>query len=378
MHAQTHHYRYQQTKRATLLGGLKNIFLGTLKVIFGITGHSHALLADGLHSFSDLLTDILVLFAARFGSEKADANHPYGHQRIETAASMFLAFLLLLAGLTIAYQAITHLFENISHEKPDFYVLIVAAASTLLNEVLFQYTHRTAKKIKSDLLLANAWHHRSDAASSLVVLLGIVGALMGFYRADLVAAAIVGAMIIKMGGELAWTSISELVDTGVPADVLKTIEKTISSTKGVQAIHQLRTRSMGGAIFVDVHVLVDSKLSVSEGHYIAEKVHQYLINAIERVEDVTVHIDSEDDTTVFQSLVLPGREELLLELEQKMPQFHWETYSDSIVLHYLQGKIFIEIHDDRIKINAENVQYLLSEIPILGGIILYNHKREKK
>ncbi len=378
MNTQTHHYRYQQSKQVTLLGAMKNIVLGTLKVLFGIMGKSHALLADGLHSFSDLLTDLLVVFAARFGSQEADANHPYGHQRIETAASMFLALLLILTGLAIGYDALKHLFDTTPHGKPDAYVWIVALLSILFNEFLFQYTHRIGKKVKSELLITNAWHHRSDAASSLVVLIGIIAALMGFHGCDLIAATIVGIMIIKMGGELAWSSISELVDTGVPTHILSEIERVIAYTPGVMAIHQLRTRSMAGAIFVDVHVLVNSPLSVSEGHYIAEKVHQNLIDSFEHVEDVTVHIDSEDDTTVFHSLALPSREELFKQLQDRHPDFAWEKHSGQIVLHYLQGKIFLEIFSDTPTIKPENIEYLLTEIPILGNITLYHDQRGKK
>lgn len=378
MDTQTHHYRYQQTKQVTLLGATKNVFLGALKVIFGIIGKSHALLADGLHSFSDLLTDLLVVFAARFSSQEADANHPYGHQRIETAASMFLALLLILTGLAIGYDALKHLFHTEILQKPDTYVWIVALISILFNEFLFQYTHRIGKKVKSELLIANAWHHRSDAASSLVVLVGILAALLGFHGCDLIAAAIVGVMIIKMGAELAWSSISELVDTGVPTDTLSQIEKTIANTPGVIAIHQLRTRSMGGAIFVDVHVLVNSPLSVSEGHYIAEKVHENLINTFERVEDVTVHVDSEDDATIFDSLKLPSREELLTQLEQQHPAFVWKEHSEQIIIHYLQGKIFLEIFSDTIELDEKNIQQLLTNMPVLGNITLYNYSRGKK
>ena len=367
MHAQVHHYRYQQTKKATLLGAFKNIILASSKIIFGITGNSHALLADGLHSLSDLLTDSLVLFASRIGHQEADSNHPYGHRRIETAASMFLALMLILTGLVIGYDAIQHLLSTELKQKPDFYVLIIAVLSILFNEILYQYTHRIGKKIKSDLLLANAWHHRSDAASSLVVLVGIAAALMGHYGWDLIAAAIVGVMIIKMGGELAWTSISELVDTGVEPEMLRVIEEAIAKTKGVLAIHQLRTRSMGGVIFVDVHILVDSKLSVSEGHYIAEKVHQNLVMAVEHVEDVTVHVDSEDDATVFRSLELPSREALLKTLD-------WENYSEYIVLHYLEGKIYLDIFEDTLPITQENIRHLLIEYPILGGINFYKNR----
>lgn len=372
MNTQMHHSRYQQTKQATVIGAIKNVFLGTLKVVFGLVGKSHALLADGIHSFSDLLTDLLVIFAARFSSQEADSNHPYGHQRIETAASMFLALLLILTGLAIGYDALKHLFgPTASLEKPDTYVWIVALLSILFNEFLFQYTHRVGKKIKSGLLVANAWHHRSDAASSLVVLIGIIATILGYHGCDLIAAAIVGLMIIKMGGELAWSSISELVDTGVSEHMLSDIARVIAKTPGVLAIHQLRTRSMGGAIFVDVHVLVHSPLSVSEGHYIAEKVHQNLIDAFEHVEDVTVHVDSEDDTTVFYSLALPSREELLKQLQKQYPEFPWEQHAQQIILHYMEGKIFLEVFSKTHTITSEKIEYLLTEMPILGNITFY-------
>lgn len=379
MHAHNHHHRYQETKKATLYGALKNIFLAVLKVVLGITGNSHALLADGIHSFSDLLTDVLVLFASHWGAQEADVNHPYGHQRIETAASMLLALFLIIAGLAIGYDAGMHLLGNMPHEKPDFYVLIVALASVLLNEIVFQYTSHKGKKIKSDLLLANAWHHRSDAASSLVVLVGVAGALIGYYELDPLAACIVGIMIIKMGAVLAWTSISELVDTGVDENELDKIAAVISKTTGVRAIHQLRTRSMGGAIFVDVHILVNPKLSVSEGHYIAEQVHANLKKSAENVKDVIVHVDSEDDTTVFESLALPSRKQVF-EMLKEYSNLDWERSSSKTVLHYLEGEIFLEVFlDEEMQmIEAEKVQMVLNKVPVLKKISIFREKTSIK
>lgn len=368
-HAANH--RYQEAKYATLWGALKNALLGSLKVVLGFTGHSHALVADGFHSFSDLLSDLLVLLASRWGCEEADANHPYGHQRIETAASMFLAFLLMSVGLLIGYNAVLHFIGKHAYETPHFYVLIVALISALFNEILYQYTHFTAKKIKSDLLLANAWHHRSDAFSSMVVLIGVAGAYMGYFWFDSLAAAIVGIMIIKMGAELAWTSICELVDTGVSPELLENIGNIIAKTTGVEAIHQLRTRSMAGAVFVDVHVLVNPQLSVSEGHYIAEQVYKNLLEKIEQVKDVTVHVDSEDDTTVSQSLDLPARAELLTLLSQHS-DFPWNSHSSQIMIHYIQGKIYLDMYTE---IKPENIPLLLKNMPILGGVSVYGEKK---
>lgn len=369
-----HHHRYEQSKKATLFGALKNTVLGVLKVILGFTGHSHALVADGFHSFADLLTDMLVLLASHWGAQEADSNHPYGHQRIETAGSMLLAFLLILAGIVIAYEAILHFIGKQIYEDPQFYVVIVAAISALLNEILFQYTRYTAKNIKSDLLMANAWHHRSDAFSSLVVLVGVVGSVMGFFWLDSLAALIVGIMIIKMGVELAWSSISELVDTSVESDILENISQIISQTKGVQTIHQLRTRSMGGGIFVDVHILVDMRLSVSEGHYIADLVYKNLMKNIENMKDVTVHVDSEDDIVGSSCFDLPAREELF-DMLKEHSDFAWEKNSSEIILHYLDGKVYLDIYG---KFESKDIPALLKNIPLLGGISVYEEKENKK
>lgn len=375
MHAHTHSFRRQKIQKATIYGAIKNVVLAVVKIVLGITGNSHALVADGMHSFSDLLTDGLVFFASHWGSQQADSNHPYGHQRIETAGSMFLAFFLMLVGLLISYEAIRHGWEAFTTEifdKPDSYVLVVAFISVVLNEGIYQYTHRIAKHTKSDLLMANAWHHRSDAASSLVVLIGVAGALMGFHWLDPLAALIVGLSIIHMGGSLAWTSISELVDTGVKADVLEKISTMIAQTPGVRAIHQLRTRSMGGAVFVDVHVLVDPWISVSEGHYIAETVHQNLKRGLDEVEDVIVHIDSEDDDDVFQSLQLPSREALLQQLKEQT-DFPWEGHESNVVLHYWQGKISLSlmVQSDEAILDTQKIQALLEAYPILKDIRIY-------
>lgn len=369
------HSRHHEAKKATLWGALKNTILAAIKVIVGIVGQSHALLADGIHSASDLLTDILVLLAAHWGSKEADINHPYGHQRIETAGSVFVAFFLILAGLAIAYDAAYHLLLSKVHDKPDIYVLIIAFISVLLNEAIFRYTLYTAKKIKSNLLLANAWHHRSDAASSLVVLLGVAGTAMGYYWLDSAAAFVIGLMIIKMGGELAWTSICELVDTGVEPAMLEKITNVILQNQDVRAVHQLRTRSMAGAIFVDVHILVDSWLSVSEGHYIAEKVHKNLIKEIENVNDVTVHVDSEDDKVLNQSLELPTRKELfeILKAQSGLP---WDTYSPQIVLHYLEGKISLDVYAEELKQEYDSsLNTPAADITILDSVNFYYKAR---
>jgi len=332
--------RYWQAKKVTLIGALVNALLGLIKLIGGIFFHSHALAADGVHSFSDLFTDVMVLVASKYGSQDADASHPYGHQRIETAATLMVALLLILAGAGIAWDSIDEIVHK-THTLPGIFTLPIAALSILANEGLFHYTQRVGIRIRSDLIIANAWHHRSDAAASIVVLIGLMGSLVGYASLDALAAVIVGLMIVKMGLTYGWNSVKELVDTAVDPHIVTKIEHVIAKVDGVQKIHQLRTRSMGPDIIIDVHVLVSPFISVSEGHFIAQHVHHALISTLEHVKDVTVHVDPEDDEICSPSLHLPSRviiEETLLEAwRQEYPLIL------SSMLHYLDGTLTIDL-----------------------------------
>lgn len=332
--------RYWQAKKATLIGAMINALLGVIKLIGGILFHSHALVADGVHSFSDLITDIMVLFASKYGSLDADDTHPYGHQRIETAATLLLSLILILAGSGITWDALDELMKA-SHTIPNWLSLPVICISIFANELLFHYTRHVGKNIQSQLIIANAWHHRSDAASSLVVLIGLIGSMTGFAYLDAIAAVVVGVMIIKMGWDYGWNSVKELVDTAVNPELLKKIETVIQHVDGVEKIHQLRSRFMGGDVLIDVHVLVSPKISVSEGHYIAQQVHHAVVNQIESVKDVIVHVDPEDDELTCPSSHLPNRDVLhkLLfnELNVDFPQIlFWNV-------HYLDGKMSFDI-----------------------------------
>jgi cation diffusion facilitator family transporter len=332
--------RYQTVKRITLFGALMNAGLGFIKLIGGILFHSHALVADGLHSFSDLLTDAMVIFATKYGGQHVDDAHPYGHQRIETAATFCLAMLLILTGAAIAWDALSELWVG-DHTAPAKGALPIAALSIIINEGLFYMTRRIGHRIQSDLLIANAWHHRSDAASSLVVLAGLLGSLAGFIYLDAIAACIVGILIIQMGGSYGWNSIKELVDTAVSPEQLTEIENVIHKIDGIKKVHQLRTRSMGRDIFIDLHIQVSPSLSVSEGHFIAQNVHHQLMEQISNIKDVTVHVDPEDDETASPSLHLPNR----TTLEKKFIHA-WQTDYPCIqgwVIHYLEGKITIDL-----------------------------------
>ena len=334
------HDRYWQAKKVTLLGALINAILGSIKLIGGSIFHSHALVADGIHSFSDLITDIMVLFASKYGSQDADDSHPYGHQRIETAATLLLSLLLILAGLSIAWDSLMDLLKPY-HSSPGKWTLAIAIFSILANEALFHYTQHIGKRIKSALIIANAWHHRSDAASSIVVLIGLLGSIAGYHYLDAIAAIVVGVMIIQMGWTYGWNSIKQLVDTAVDPKMIGTIERLILEVDGVLKIHQLRSRSMGHDIFIDVHILVAPFISVSEGHFIAQHVHHSLMRSFDHIKDVTVHVDPEDDERFSPSLHLPSRSTLEREFLHRWQHDYPEI--SSMILHYLDGKLTIDL-----------------------------------
>ncbi|MCX7117710.1 MAG: cation diffusion facilitator family transporter [Legionellales bacterium] len=336
----THHDRYWQAKKITLIGALINALLGAIKVMGGVFFHSHALIADGAHSFSDLLTDGMVLFASKYGSQDADESHPYGHQRIETAATLFLALLLILVGVGIAWHSLSDVFHK-NNEIPTHLAIAVAILSIFANEGLFHYTRYIGNLITSDLIIANAWHHRSDAGASVIVLVGLLGSMAGFTALDATAAIVVGLLIIKMGISYGWNSVKELVDSGVDVQTLEAIQKIITSVNGVKKIHQLRSRMMGRDIFIDVHVLVAPYLSVSEGHYIAQHVHCALMTTLHHVKDVTVHVDPEDDEIASPSLHLPNR--IILEQRLLHPWQKDFPFIQTWIIHYLDGQLIIDV-----------------------------------
>jgi cation diffusion facilitator family transporter len=373
--------RYQQVRSVSLWGALKNGFLANVKIIFGISGHSHALLADGIHSLSDLLIDGVVIIASKFGSKAADEDHPYGHGRIETAATVLLALVLAFAALAIIIDASFILISTHLNFNPSHYVIWIAILSIILNEWLYYWTKRVAKQSKSKLLMTNAWHHRSDSTSSLAVALGVIGTWLGFPKLDALAAVIVGLMILKIAWDFGWHSIRELVDTVANVEESEKIKHFIKKIPGVKAIHQFRMRSIAGAIFCDVHVLVDPSLSVSEGHYIGQEVESHLTNKFPDISDVTVHIDTEDDEITNLSQHLPARSLLQPRLEQAWQNLIPKIAINTAALHYQNGKITIELKLPLCFLNQANLLQELKKImgseTFINDIKLFYYKTDE-
>jgi len=334
--------RKQETNRITLWGVAVNLLLAVIKIAGGIIGQSQALLADGIHSLSDLVSDAMVLIAVKHAGEDADEDHPYGHARYETLATVALGILLMGVAAGIAYDAILRLEDPDNIAIPALFTLIIAGISIFSNEALYHATRAVATRIRSPLLEANAWHHRSDAVSSIVVLIGIGATYIGYPLLDSIAAIIVALMIAKIGLDLSRQSVQELVDTALEPEMVEKIKTAILDIKDVRELHLLRSRRMGHNALVDVHIQVSPKLSVSEGHHISEAVEKALIEQFDEINDVTVHIDPEDDESAASCKDLPLRKELLLTLNNEWSKHDVLKYIDDVTLHYLDGHISVE------------------------------------
>jgi cation diffusion facilitator family transporter len=333
--------RFAEGQRITWVSVAVNIVLTAMQLVVGLIAHSQSLIADAMHTLSDIVADAFVLFANRKGAEAADEDHPYGHGRFETAASLVLGLLLAGTGAGILIAAAGRL-QDIGSAPPVGVAAMWAAIFTLAaKEGLFRYMLAKAERLRSPMLVANAWHARADALSSLVVAAGIAGALLGFNFADAVAAIIVGAMIVHAGFKFAWAAIRELIDTGLSAEEVDAIRHTIASTSGVLSMHELRTRRMAHQVLVDAHVQVNPRISVSEGHRVAESARQRVLENHPEVLDVLVHVDAENDLLGNAAIQLPERAVLLAHLRELLganpPEFEQTT------LHYLGNRVEADV-----------------------------------
>lgn len=371
--------RYQITKKVTLVGMFINALLAISKTFIGIIGRSPALFADGIHSFSDLLSDAMVLFAAKYANKGEDHNHPYGHERMETLATLVLSGLLISIGFMIVYHSLATLIVG-EYETPDRFTVYAAIFSILGNEFIYQYTMRAANKIDSDMLRANAWHSRSDMWSSVVVLVGLIGAFLGFPWMDAIAALVVCYMIVKMGVKWGYSAVAELIDEGVDAETRKSIKEIITNSEGVQDFHFLRTRKMAGKIVLDVHILVDKYSTASEGHYIAEIVKSNIYHNIENIKDITVHVDvtNHEDGVIKLENFEPSRIEILSEIKAIFAQ---NNIAESNILdkkmsiYYFENEILVDLYVKRSN-DLKRLSKMLSNLSVNGyntNVSLYCH-----
>ena len=282
--------RIAAASRSTWVSVGVNLVLTISQIAVGIFAKSQGLIADGIHSLSDLVADFVVLFASHHSKKDADEDHPYGHQRFETAASLVLGTLLLAVGIGMLWSAARKLNAPETIQTVHMVALWVAGGALIAKELLFRYMLAVAKRVKSSMLVANAWHARSDAASSLVVGIGIMGNLAGYPILDPIAALIVGFMVTKMGWGFSWDALHDLMDRAVDEQEVRAIRQTLLETPGVSDVHDVRTRKMGDMIVVDAHIEVNAAITVEAGHDIAVEARARVLQR-HRVLNLMTHVD---------------------------------------------------------------------------------------
>ena len=283
-------------RKVTLAGLIVNLLLFGFKLVAGIVGASQAVVADAVHSLSDCTTDLAIIVGAHYWSQPADKNHPYGHARLETLVTIIIGVVLLGAALGLGWNAIETLHEKPS-KPPGLIALIAAAVSILCKEGLYRWTARAGRRVKSAALTANAWHQRTDAVSSVPVVLAVGAAVVvpKWTFLDHVGAIIVSLFIFHAALKIIWPGIQELIDSGAPAETYEKIRAIALQNSRVREVHKIRTRYVSQSLHVDLHVLVDGQLTVSEGHYIAGDVKGRILTEGPDVVDVVVHVEPAPD-----------------------------------------------------------------------------------
>lgn len=289
--------REKKAARVTWVGFFTNLILSAAKIVAGVVGRSSAMVADGIHSLSDFVTDFIVIIFIKISAKNEDSDHPYGHGKFETFATMLISFALFIVAIGIFYSGSVKIYEVLNGrtiERPTYLALIMAAVSIVVKEGLYWYTIIIGRKIESPAVIANGWHHRSDAFSSIGTLIGISGAMFLGERwriLDPITSVIVGIFIIGVAYKLARPSIQELLEMSLPQEIEQNIEQKIQAPPGVITFHHLRTRKNGNAFIIDMHIKVDAHSSIVEAHDIATHVENNLKAAFGKHTQVNVHIE---------------------------------------------------------------------------------------
>ncbi|MEA3500723.1 MAG: cation diffusion facilitator family transporter [Candidatus Marinimicrobia bacterium] len=284
-----------EIKKITIWGLVVNILLSIIKFIIGLLGNSQAVVADAAHSFSDSSTDIIILFGVKYWTAPPDSKHPFGHKKIESFITIIIGLLLLFAACSIGYNAIITINENHT-EQLKLFTIAGPIISLIFKELLFRKTYQVGVRTNSSSVKANAWHHRTDALSSIPVLIAVVAALINpkLLFLDHVGALIVAAFILKLSFDIIFKNIKELIDTGVSQKEINYISKIIKTNDDVMGFHKIRTRKLGSSIYLDLHLEVDGNLSVTKGHIISEEVKNALIKGNPKIIDVMVHLEPKE------------------------------------------------------------------------------------
>ena len=332
----------------TWLGLIANLLMAIAKGFVGIISHSSALIADAGHSFSDLLSDMVTLWAVRMAGIPKDENHPYGHGKFETVGAFFVALMLVFTGIGVAWHVLN---KMNSPEVPGTSALWMAAIAIAVKEALFHLTRMVGRRSGSRILLANAWHHRSDAISSVAALVGIAGANWGIPTMDPIAGVLVAGLIVKAGIDIGYESLRELTDEIPEEEVIIELEKILADVKGVDHYHEMRARRMGPHLLVDLHIEVDSMMSISAAHQVAERVRLRILDKIPAVNEVLVHVDAEDDFIEEEGgessrdiLLMRPQREIEADVKKVINEIPEITGITHIYCHYLNQNLSVQVN----------------------------------
>ena len=333
--------RLRALSGVTVLAAVANLVLVVVKGAAGLLGGSSVLVADAVHSLSDLSTDVVALFSLRVAAKPPDEDHPYGHGRYETLGTVIVGVVLLGAAVGISWEASSRFGQSV---VPAGITLWVAGLSIAVKEALFQITIRAGRRHQSPLVVANAWHHRSDALSSIAALAGIAGARMGFPILDPAAAVVVAALIAKMAVSLLAGAVREVTDTALQREMLHDLGAGVRRLPGVVNLHELRARRMGPRILVDLHVQVDASTTVSDGHQVAERVRQFVFRAHGGVSEVLVHIDPEPDENLAPGDQLSRpRQEIESEVRRIAQRVDGVRAVTHVMAHFLERRVVLQV-----------------------------------
>ncbi|MBY4677801.1 cation diffusion facilitator family transporter [Marinobacterium arenosum] len=329
--------------RITLIGSLIDTLLGISKIAFGMLSHSAALVADGIHSLSDLATDALVLVMLRISAQDPDKDHPWGHGRFETVGTVFLGSALIAVAGAMAYESLQNLLQVSSLKIPEWPALVVAAVSIVAKEGIYRYSLQIANQVNSDLLRANAWHSRTDALSSIVVFVGVAGAMSGLPWLDSVAAIAVALFVARIGWRFAWQSLLELVDTALPDEQLKPLQACVMSIDGIRNVHSFKSRRVGNQSVLEMHIQVAPYLSASEGHFLGDRAVCKLHEQFEDIGHVIYHIDTYDDELEQVCHSRPLRPQIEAQLAPLLVELPLGLQLKRLDLHYHHQQIDLEL-----------------------------------
>lgn len=361
-------------QKVTLIGAIVNLALGLLKVVTGSLAHSTSLVADGIHSLSDLITDLLVMLILKISGKGPDRNHPWGHAQFEAVGTVLLGSILIAVAGAMAYDSVLHLLADTPQPLPTWPALLIAIISILSKEWIYRYTLKVGEALQSKLLIANAWHSRTDALSSIIVVIGVSGAMLGFHWLDAVAAIAVAILVARIGWQLGWNSLQQLVDTALPEDTLNRYRAAVLQIEGVIAVHSFKTRTMGSQRYLELHIQVPSDISASEGHLIGDRACEAL-RELDQIGHIIYHIDTFDDElteTLPINQALPLRQEIEALVERHLMAYQPQLSPPRINLYYTRIRVDLELlfraqdlntllQDDSLKTLAEQIKTMLQQ-----------------